>query len=69
MESGKTGKIVEIQGGSEFIRRLASMGVRLNLKVKKVGGQLFKGPVVLKVGRTTLAIGYEMACKIILEVE
>ena len=69
VSSGKSGKIIEILGGTTLERRLAALGVRVNMKLKKIGGQMFKGPVVLKVGRTTLAIAHGMASKILVEVD
>ncbi len=42
-------------------RRLHSLGLTEGRIVRKVSGQLFKGPVVIRVHGTELALGHAMA--------
>ena len=69
MEQGETGVIVEIEGGHNLEERLDVMGIREGSRVKKISGQLMRGPVTIMAGSTHTAIGYGMAQKILVEVE
>ena len=69
MDQGETGSIVEIAGGHGLKDRLDAMGIREGRKVKKVSGQMMRGPITLMAGSTHTAIGYGMAQKIIVEVD
>ncbi|UCD05109.1 MAG: ferrous iron transport protein A [candidate division WOR-3 bacterium] len=68
MESGKKGKVIEIQGGRGLIARLSAMGVRPGIKITKISGQIMRGPVIVRVGNTQIAIGFGMASRVIVEV-
>lgn len=68
MGSGKIGKVVEIQGGRGLIARLSAMGVRPGISITKVSGQIMRGPVIVSVGNTRIAIGFGMASRVIVEV-
>ena len=63
------GKISEILGGAGLQHRLMSMGIYLGKEVTKLSYIGLRGPVVIKVGRSVLALGHGMAAKIIIETE
>ncbi len=67
VEEGKDVKVVEIQGGHGLKKRLESIGIIPDVIIRKISNQVMKGPVVIKVGTTQVAIGYGMARKIIVE--
>jgi ferrous iron transport protein A len=67
MQAGQSGTVVKIEGGYDFQRRLALLGVRADKIVRKVGSGAFKGPVVIEVDRAKIAIGRGMAIKILVE--
>ena len=69
MRQGEKGKIVQIQGGMNLKMRLENLGLVIDKEIIKVSSQLFRGPVVIEVGNTQVAIGFGMAQKIIVEVE
>ncbi len=69
MSVGKTGTIVQIDGGLGMLNRLDSMGIRMGSKVQKVTGQWMRGPVMLKVGNMRVALGFSMARRIWVEME
>ncbi len=69
MPVGKTGKIVEIDGGLGMVNRLEAMGIRIGSKVQKVTGQWMRGPVMLKVGNMRIALGFGMARRIWVEIK
>lgn len=69
MKAGQMGRVVQIFGGHGLIRRLEVLGIRVGKRVRKVSSQLMRGPVVLEVDNTRLAIGFGMASKILVEVE
>jgi len=62
-------KILEILGGSNLESKLLSMGVYKGKHVTKLSHMGLRGPVVIKSGRTILALGHGVAEKIIIERE
>jgi ferrous iron transport protein A len=69
MPSGRSGKVVEIQGGIGLVNRLSALGVRPGKKITKVSSMMMRGPVTIQVGNTCLAIGFGMAGRIIMELD
>ena len=69
MEAGESGIVVEFWGGPGLINRLNALGIRLCKKITKVNSMLMRGPVIVGVDNSTIAIGYGMAKKIFLEVD
>jgi ferrous iron transport protein A len=61
-------KVVEILGGVGLKQRLLSLGIYPGRELTKISGFALRGPVTIKVGRTTLALGYGMAQKILVEI-
>ena len=68
MQTGQTGRVIQIQGGRGMIGRLEVLGIRIGRELRKVSSQFMRGPVVLEVGNTQVAVGVGMASKILLEV-
>ena len=68
MKNGQSGTVIEINGGSGMISRLEALGVRIGVRIIKKSGLFMKGPVIVDVGNTQVAIGYGMASKILVEV-
>jgi ferrous iron transport protein A len=66
--AGRRGRVVEFRGGKGMVHRLETRGIRLGHKITKVSDQLMKGPVTVKVGHTTLAIGHGIASRVMVEV-
>lgn len=69
LEMSATGKVVEIIGGFGMQKKLENMGIRIGTEIKKISAQFLRGPVVVMVGNTQVAIGFGMARKIIIEKE
>ena len=69
LETGQIGVVVQVFGGRGLIRRLDALGIRPGKKVTKVSAMLFRGPVSLRIGSAQVAIGFGMACKILVEVD
>lgn len=67
VKEGKDVKIIEIKGGQGLKRRLESIGIMPNVIIRKVSNQIMKGPIVVRINNTQVAIGYGMAKKIIVE--
>jgi len=67
MREKQKGKIVEIQAGMALQNRLISLGVYPGREITKLSQFALRGPLAIKVGRTVLALGFGMACKIIVE--
>ena len=69
MRIGQTGTVVGILGGRGFVRRLDALGIRPGKKVTKISSTLFRGPVILKMNNTQVAVGFGMARRIIIEAD
>ena len=69
MQSGQSGKVVQVQGGMGLANRLSALGVRPGKKITKVSSMLMRGPVTVQSGNTRMAIGFGMANTIIVEIE
>ncbi len=67
MRTGKSGTVVQIQGGHGLVDRLNALGIRLGKRITKVSSMLMRGPVTIQVGRAQVAFGFGMANKIIIE--
>jgi ferrous iron transport protein A len=69
MKTGQTGTVVEVLGGQGLIRRLDALGIRPGRKVTKLSSTLFRGPVMLRVNSTQVAVGFGMASKIMVKTD
>jgi len=63
------GKVLEILGGAGLQHRLMSMGLYVGKDITKLSYIGLRGPVVIRVGRSVLALGHGMAAKIMVETE
>jgi ferrous iron transport protein A len=69
MRTGQTGTVVGVLGGHGLIQRLDALGIRPGRKVTKLSSTIFRGPVMLRVNSTQVAVGFGMARKIIVEAD
>ena len=64
----KRGKIISLNGGQGFQRRLRVMGIREGQIIKIVTKQPFRGPLTIAVFGCQMTLGRGMANKITVEV-
>jgi len=69
IKSDEKARVLEILGGSNLEAKLLSMGVYKGKQVIKLSHIGLSGPVVIKSGRSILALGHGVAEKIIVERE
>ncbi len=69
VKSGELVRIKRLEGGAEFRRKLASLNIRVGKRVRKITRQPLRGPVVIEIDNTQIAIGMGMATRIFVEVE
>lgn len=69
LKPGHNGKILEISGGMGLQNRLMGMGVYAGKEITKLSCIGLRGPIVIRVGRSVLALGHGMAAKVIVETE
>jgi ferrous iron transport protein A len=67
LEEGKSGVVVEINGGRGLNQRLESLGIRVGKKVTKVSSQFLHGPVCVRIDGYQVALGFGMARKVLVE--
>jgi Fe2+ transport system protein FeoA len=59
--------VVEIDGGCVFVNRMMSLGIYQGREISVLSRLALRGPTVVKVGRSTFALGRNMAAKIMVE--
>jgi len=64
MATGQSATVVEIKGGQGLVNRLDALGIRPGKRITKVSAAFMHGPVVVRVDRAEVAIGFGMARKI-----
>ena len=67
MRSGQKGRVVEIGGGYGLTRKLDALGIQMGKEIRKVSGQLMRGPVLLQCNNTQAAVGFGMASRVLVE--
>ena len=68
LRNGRTAKIVGLEGGKGFRRKLRTIGIREGKMVKLVTTHPIGGPIVIDVEGEQVAIGRGMAKRIMIEV-
>ncbi len=69
MQSGQSGKVVQIEGGYGLANRLNALGIRPGKRITKVSSMLMRGPVTIQSGNTQVAVGFGMANRVIIELD
>ncbi len=69
LKADHKGRVVEIAGGAQLQNKLMNMGVYKGKEVTKLSHIGLRGPVVIKAGRSILALGHSIAVKVMVEVE
>jgi len=64
----KKAKIIGVDGGVGFLRKLQVMGIRKGQEIKIVSKQPFRGPITILVCGSQMTLGRGMAKKIWVEV-
>jgi Fe2+ transport system protein FeoA len=69
LKANRKGKVVEILGGTNLNNKLMHMGIFKGKEIAKLSHIGLRGPVVIKTGRSILALGHSVAAKVMLEQE
>ncbi len=69
MKPGESGVVIEFLGGKGLKQRLESLGLRVGKRVTKVSSQIWRGPQVIRIGNTQIALGLGVANKILVKIE
>lgn len=69
LKVNRKGKVVEVLGGTNVHTKLMHMGIFKGKEVAKLSHIGLRGPVVIKSGRSILALGHGVAAKVIVEQE
>ncbi len=64
LPKGKEAKIINLEGGHIFQRKLRLLGIREDKIIKVLITQPFYGPLVVEVGRNKITLGRGMASRI-----
>jgi ferrous iron transport protein A len=68
MRAGQQGIVMRIDGGHGMTMRLSSLGIIPGKKITKISSQLMRGPVMIEIDRTRVALGFGMARRILVQV-
>ena len=69
MKEKKKGRICEISAGHMLQNKFMSMGLYVGKEITKLSHFALRGPVAIKTGRSVLALGHDMAARIMVELE
>lgn len=69
IEQNQKGKVVEILGGQGLCKKLDALGIRTGIEIIKLSSLSLKGPVIIQIGNTQVALGYGMAKKVIVDID
>jgi len=67
LKANHKGRVLDVLGGRGVADKLMSLGVYKGKEILKLSHIGLRGPVVIKVGRTILALGHGIAEKIVIE--
>ena len=67
MKAGQSGLVLGIDGGHGMVMRLSTLGIIPGKKITKISSQLMRGPVMIEVDRTRVALGFGMAKRILVQ--
>jgi ferrous iron transport protein A len=67
MRSGQSGLVLGIDGGHGMVMRLSTLGIIPGKKITKISSQLMRGPVMIEIDRTRVALGYGMAKRLLVQ--
>ena len=65
LAQGQSAQVVKLEGGQALRQKLQNLGIREGVTVKKVRAVSVHGPIIIKAGRTEIALGRGMASKVI----
>lgn len=68
MKGSQKGKISDVLGGEALHQKLAHIGIYKGKEITKINHVGLKGPVVIKVGRSILALGHTIAARVMVDV-
>jgi Fe2+ transport system protein FeoA len=68
LKNDQAGIIKDIKGTSSTIHKLQSMGIRIDKKILKISGSSSRGPQIIKIDNTQIALGFGIAKHIIVEI-
>ncbi|MFZ5899667.1 MAG: FeoA family protein [Bacillota bacterium] len=69
LKPGQTGTVIDILGGRSIHDRLCALGIHRGKKVTKVSSMYLHGPVVVDLQHSKIALGFNLADKVVVEVE
>jgi len=69
MWARQSGIVVQVQGGHGVVNRLSALGIIPGKRITKISSMLMRGPVIVEVDRTRVAIGFGMATMILVQLD
>ncbi len=69
MQIGQSARILKLSRGPRSVRKLFEMGLVPGTRVKLVSKHPFRGPLVLQVANTHIALGRKMANSVEVEIQ
>ena len=66
---GECYRITHIDPGHVMHERLAALGIRTGTRIEVINRSCLRGPVTIRAGKSTVAVGHGMASRIEIEPE
>lgn len=67
LSNGERAIIKDLAAGHRFQGRMAALGIRVGKTLRKIASQPLRGPIVIEIDRSLIALGQGMAEKIFVE--
>lgn len=68
LKVGKSAMVASVKGEKNVVSKIESIGISSGVKIKKVGSSLFHGPIIVEKDFMQIAVGYDMAKQIFIEI-
>lgn len=68
LKIGKSATVFSVKGEKGIVSKIESMGISKGVKIKKISTSLFRGPIIVEKDFMQVAVGYDMAKQIFVEI-
>jgi Fe2+ transport system protein FeoA len=68
LKEDEVAQVIKLPSDSLTVKKLHSMGIRKGCIVQKISHQIMGGPLIIKIGKTQIGIGSNLAKKLVVQV-
>ncbi|OGS27929.1 MAG: hypothetical protein A2297_07985 [Elusimicrobia bacterium RIFOXYB2_FULL_48_7] len=67
LKNNEKAKVICVEGSHGFLRKLEALGITPGVEIVKTSSHFMRGPVIVSIRGTNVAIGFGMARRIMVE--